>query len=92
MIKSETLIVPMLVTFILLSLFLFMIVVDLGKNQKDNTLHKYKVKELERNTVFTIQEQDTLYKVGDTVWVNTNTRKIDPVDSVAMRCVITNKE
>lgn len=70
---------------------------------KQPKLINYKVRELEKNTVFTITDSIGGYNmprrllingnnkdVFDTVWVNMNTRKIDTKDSTAMMCVIVN--
>jgi len=50
--------------------------------------HSYKVMELERSTVFVITDSTGAFKAKDTVWVNYTKMQIDPVDSVAMMCVI----
>jgi len=76
-------------------------------NELDNKskIHYYKVKELERNTMFTITDSIGGYNniqknttisgrtelYADTIWVNMNTLKIDTKDSTAMMCVIINE-
>jgi len=61
-------------------------------NKVDKELSKtpkqLKVRELERNSKFVVQDSSSLYKIGDTVLVNMKTLKIDPKDSVGMYCVI----
>lgn len=51
-------------------------------------IHTYKVRELEKNTTFTITDTIGGYKPLDTAWVNMSKRMIDPADSVAMMVVI----
>lgn len=55
---------------------------------KNSSTIEYKVRELEKNTVFTITDSSALYQDLDTVWINMKTKKIDPNDSTAMKCVI----
>lgn len=50
--------------------------------------HLFKVRELEQNTVFTIKDSTNLLQPNDSVWVNMTTRRVDPIDSVAMKCVV----
>lgn len=56
-----------------------------------NKVYHYKVKELANNTVFEIVDPKKLDE-SDTVWVNATTYKVDPADSVAMKCVIIKKQ
>lgn len=51
---------------------------------------KYKVKELEKGTVFIINDEIG-YIAGDSIWVNMSTLKVDTKDSVAMMCVVVSK-
>lgn len=55
---------------------------------KNSSTIEYKVRELEKNTVFIITDSSALYQDLDTVWINMKTKKIDPNDSTAMKCVI----
>ena len=51
-------------------------------------IYRYKVKELEKNTVFNISDSIGGFKSKDTVWVNYKKMMVDPLDSIAMQCVI----
>lgn len=51
-------------------------------------IYRYKVKELEKNTVFNISDSIGGFKPKDTVWVNYTTLMVDPLDSIAMKVVI----
>lgn len=51
-------------------------------------IYRYKVKELEKNTVFNISDSIGGFKPKDTVWVNYKKMMVDPLDSIAMQCVI----
>lgn len=53
-----------------------------------DSVHTYKVKELEKNTVFNITDSIGGFAAKDTVWVNYKTMMVDPRDSVAMQCVV----
>jgi len=48
----------------------------------------YKVRELEMTPVFTIKDSTNLLQPNDSVWVNLSTRRVDPADSTAMKCVV----
>lgn len=52
------------------------------------TVYFYKVKELEKNTVFNISDSIGGFKPKDTVWVNYKKMMVDPLDSIAMKAVI----
>ena len=52
------------------------------------TVYFYKVKELEKNTVFNISDSIGGFKPKDTVWVNYSKMMVDPLDSVSMRAII----
>jgi len=62
---------------------------------KPNTnLIFYKVNVVESNTKMIISNLEPkaldsiAYQVGDTVWVNTKTKRVDPTDSVGMKATI----
>lgn len=57
-----------------------------------NKVTEYKVRELEKNTVFTITDSSSTFSEGDSIWVNMSTNKIDAGDSVAMKCLIIKKQ
>ena len=51
-------------------------------------IYRYKVKELEKNTVFNISDSIGGFKPKDTVWVNYSKMMVDPLDTVSMRVII----
>ena len=61
---------------------------DKEKFIEPKTVYFYKVKELEKNTVFNISDSIGGFKSKDTVWVNYKKMMVDPLDTVSMRAII----
>ena len=55
---------------------------------EQKTKYIYKVRELEKNTVFNIVDTLGGFKPSDTVLVNYTTLMVDPLDSIAMKVII----
>lgn len=82
------------IIFILLGGIILGAWVQYEGDKKDELIEKravYKVKELEKGTVFTITDTVNALAPKDSIWVNMRTRQVDPNDSVAMMCVVVSK-
>ncbi len=51
----------------------------------------YRVRMLERNTIAIMYGHPDVYSVGDTIWLNTTTNRVDNVSDSTMMCVIETK-
>lgn len=58
------------------------------KEYNNKSKYIYQVRELEKNTVFNITDSIGGFQTKDSVWVNMSKLMVDPLDSVAMQCVI----
>ena len=60
----------------------------IASKTEQKTNYIYKVRELEKNTVFNIVDTLGGFKPSDTVWVNYSKMMIDPLDTISMKVVI----
>ena len=69
--------------YLLIGLFIFALLFSC----KDQS--RYRVRMLERNTIaLLVVDHPNVYQVGDTIWLNTTTNRVDNASDSTMMCVI----